>query len=289
MKDQAHKLRDISGSRSKPRFQVISITSGKGGVGKTSFTVNLAYHLHKLGKNVLIFDADLALANIDILLGEKPKYNLLHFLTGEKTINEIIYTSKYGIKFIPAASGFEELANLSLEKQLYLLNSLQEIYYSFDIMLIDTSAGISDSVINFCLASDKTIVLTTPDPTALADSYAISRVLLSYKPLDMELGVVVNMVKNEEEALKIYRGMNSILRSFIGKSISFYGYINKDSKLSDSIRERYILSAVNPNSTYSRNVKKVAENIISGKEFPTESETSFWKKLLTHWKNITLE
>jgi flagellar biosynthesis protein FlhG len=289
MRDQAQKLREIVNMRKKPSFQAISITSGKGGVGKTSFTVNLAYHLQQLGKNVIIFDADLALANVDILLGEKPKYNLMHLLNGEKTINEIIYTSKYGIKFIPAASGFEELANLPVEKQIYILEALQEIYYKFDIMLIDTSAGISDNVINFCLASDKTVVLTTPDPTALADAYAISRVILTYKPIDMDLGVVVNMAEDEEEALKIYKGMNSILRSFIGKSISYYGYIRRDNKLSESIRERYILSAVNPYSIYSKNVRSIAETILSGKEPSTEPNTSFWKKVISYWKNLTIE
>ena len=289
MKDQAQKLREIVNKNNRPKFQVISITSGKGGVGKTSFTVNLAYHLHKLGKRVVIFDADLALANVDILLGEKPKYNLMHLLTGEKTINEIIYTSRYGIKFIPASSGFEELANLPFEKQLYIIESLQEIYYNFDIMLIDTSAGISDSVINFCLASDKTIVLTTPDPTALADSYAVSRILLTNGQMNMNLGVVVNMVNDEEEALKIYRGMNSILRSFIGKGISYFGYIKKDAKLSESVRNRYVLSAVKPNSVYSRNVYQIAQFLLSGKEFPTDTDVSFWKRLFSHWKNITLD
>ncbi|NPA54114.1 MAG: MinD/ParA family protein [Aquificae bacterium] len=289
MKDQAQRLREIVNTRKKPNFQAISITSGKGGVGKTSFTVNLAYHLQKLGKSVIIFDADLALANVDILLGEKPKYNLMHLLNGEKTINEIIYTSKYGIKFIPASSGFEELANLPLEKQLYILEALQEIYYNFDIMLIDTSAGLSENVINFCLASDKTIVLTTPDPTALADAYAISRVILTHKPINMELGVVVNMVEDEEEALKIYKGMNSILRSFIGKSISYYGYIKKDNKLSESVRERYVLSAAYPNSTYSKNVRAIAQTLISGKEPSTEPNTSFWKKVISYWKNLAIE
>ncbi len=289
MKDQAYKLREIVNMRKKPEFQAISITSGKGGVGKTSFTVNLAYHLQNLGKNVIIFDADLALANVDILLGEKPKYNLMHLLNGEKTINEIIYTSKHGIKFIPAASGFEELANLPVEKQLYILEALQEIYYDFDIMLIDTSAGLSDSVINFCLASDKTVVLTTPDPTALADAYAISRVLLTYKPVDMEIGVVVNMVEDEDEAIKIYRGMNSILRSFIGKSINYYGYIRRDNRLTESIRERKILSADYPYSVYSKNVRAVAETLVYEKEVPTETEASFWKKLITYWKNLTTD
>ncbi len=286
MRDQAERLRELSNRENEntQKFQAISITSGKGGVGKTSFTVNLAYHLQKLGKNVIIFDADLALANIDILLGEKPKYNLIHFLRGEKTINEIIYNSKYGIRFIPASSGFEELANLPVEKQLYILETLREIFYKFDIMLIDTSAGLSQDVINFCLASDKTIVLTTPDPTSLADAYAISRVLLTYKSEDLDLGIVVNMVDEEDEAVKIYRGMDSILRNFIGKGIKYYGYLKKDESLVDSVRNRYLLSAVDPSTTYSLNVQQIAKNILEGKTMPQKEEISFWKKLISYWK-----
>ncbi len=287
MKDQAQMLRDMAKSIRPFDFQVISITSGKGGVGKTSFTVNLAYQLQKLGKTVLILDADLALANVDIILGERPKYNLLHLLSGEKNINEIIWESKYGIKFIPASSGFEELANLSKEKQIQILNALQEIYYKFDIMLIDTSAGISENVINFCLAADKTIVITTPDPTALADSYAISRIILTNKPEHLEAGLVVNFVNDEQEAEKIHRGMNNILREFTGKTIKYYGSLRKDKNLSESVKDRYILSAKHPKSPYSIDVEHIARYIIEGK-IPPKKE-SFWNRFLRNLKNLKVE
>ncbi|WP_457640235.1 MinD/ParA family protein [Persephonella sp.] len=287
MRDQAEILRDMVKKVKPFEFQVISVTSGKGGVGKTSFTVNLAYHLQKLGKTVLILDADLALANVDIILGERPKYNLLHLLSGEKNINEIICESKYGIKFIPASSGFEELANLPKEKQVQIFNSLQEIYYRFDIMLIDTSAGISENVINFCLASDRTIVITTSDPTALADSYAISRILLNYKPENMEIGLVVNMVEDEQEAEKIHRGMNNILKEFTGKTIKYYGCVKKDKKLSESVKDRYVLSAVHPKSSYSQDVESIARYIIEGKR-PERKET-FWNRFVKNLKNLRIE
>ncbi|MBK3332202.1 MinD/ParA family protein [Persephonella atlantica] len=287
MKDQAQMLRDMAKSIRPFDFQVISITSGKGGVGKTSFTVNLAYHLQKLGKTVLILDADLALANVDIILGERPKYNLLHLLSGEKNINEIIWESKYGIKFIPASSGFEELANLSKEKQIQILNALQEIYYSFDIMLIDTSAGISENVINFCLASDKTLVITTPDPTALADSYAISRIILTNKPEHLEAGLIVNFVNDEQEAEKIHRGMNNILREFTGKTMKYYGSLRKDKKLSDSVKDRYILSAKYPKSPYSLDVEHIARYIVEGKVL--KKKENFWNRFLRNLKNLKVE
>lgn len=283
MKDQAFDLRKLIKEENND-FQVLTITSGKGGVGKTSFTVNLAYCLQTLGKRVLILDADLALANIDILLDEKPPYNLGHLLTGEKSINEIIYTSRYGIKFIPATSGVEELANLTKEQQLFLINSLKDIYYDFDFMLIDTSAGVDEIVINFCLAADKTAVITTPDPTAIADAYAVSRIISKHKPESLELGLIVNMVSSAEEGEKIYKGMNSILKRFTGKEIEFYGYLRNDEKLTKSIRDRNILFKEDKNSKYSKDIHNFANFLISGKR--KSPETNFWKRVFNSWIKI---
>ncbi len=281
MRDQAYNLRNLIKTDSDSNFQVITITSGKGGVGKTSFTVNLAACLQSLGKNVLILDADLALANIDILLDEKPTYNLGNLLTGEKDINEIIYTSKSGIKFIPASSGVEELANLSPKQQLFLINKLKDIYYDFDYMLIDTSAGVHETVINFCLAADKTTIVTTPDPTAVADAYALSRILIKNKPDDVELGLIVNMVSSPEEGERVYKGMDRILKQFLGKGIEFFGYLRKDDNLVQSIRERKILYQVNPKSKYSRDILNFANYLITGERKPSKS--NFWKRVFTNW------
>ncbi len=284
MKDQAYDLRNLIKNEDDNGFQVVTITSGKGGVGKTSFTVNLAACLQSLGKKVLILDADLALANIDIMLDEKPIYNLGHILTGEKNINEIIYTSKNGIKFIPASSGVEELANLTKQQQLFILNSLKDIYYDFDYMFIDTSAGIHETVINFCLAADKTVVVTTPDPTAIADAYALSRILSKHKPETMELGLMVNVVSSAEEGAKIYKGMDSILKKFTGNGIEFYGYLRKDNNLAKSVRERKILYQVNPRSKYSQDILSFANFLISGKR--KSPEVNFWKRIFNNWIKI---
>lgn len=284
MKDQAYDLRNLIKNEDNNEFQVVTITSGKGGVGKTSFTVNLAACLQSLGKKVLILDADLALANIDIMLDEKPIYNLGHVLTGEKNINEIIYTAKNGIKFIPASSGVEELANLTKQQQLFILNSLKDIYYDFDYMFIDTSAGIHETVINFCLAADKTVVVTTPDPTAIADAYALSRILSKHKPNTMELGLMVNIVSSAEEGEKIYKGMDSILKKFTGNGIEFYGYLRKDNNLVSSIRERKILYQINPKSKYSQDILNFAKFLISGKR--KSPEVNFWKRIFNNWIKI---
>lgn len=288
MKDQARVLRELIKSEyDNDNFQVITITSGKGGVGKTSFTVNLAYALEKLEKRVLILDADLALANVNIMLGEKPEYNLIHVLQGEKSINEIVYISKYGFKYIPASSGIEKLANLSAKEQLYLINSLKDIALNFNFMLIDTSAGISEIVVNFCLSADKTIVITTPEPTSTADAYAISRILLEYKTDMMELGLLVNMVPSVEEAKRIYEGIDRVLRKFTGKGVEFYGYVRKDEKLPLSIKEGFLLLDKNRKTKYSQDVFSFAEFLATGKR--KAQKTNFWQKFFNNLIKIKEE
>ncbi len=288
MKDQAQTLRELIKSEyDNDNFQVITITSGKGGVGKTSFTVNLAYALQKLGKEVLILDADLALANVDVMLGEKPEYTLFHLLYEEKNINEIINTSRYGFKYIPATSGIEKLVNLSPKEQLFLINSLKDIALNFDFMLIDTSAGISEIVVNFCLSADKTIVITTPEPTATRDAYAISRILLDYKTEMMELGLLVNMAPSVEEAKRIYEGIDRVLRKFTGKGVEFYGYVRKDEKVPLSIKEGFLLTDKNPKTKYSQDIFAFAEFLATGKR--KAPKANFWQKFFNNWIKIKEE
>jgi len=159
-------------------IRVISITSGKGGVGKTSITANLAEAFQRLNKRVLILDADLGLANMDIMLGLNPKYTISHVLKGEKTLDEVIITAPGGFKLLPAASGIQELTNLDNGQRLFLLNELDSLHEQFDLILIDTGAGISSNVMYFNYAAMERIVVVTNEPTSLTDAYALIKVLI---------------------------------------------------------------------------------------------------------------
>ncbi len=284
MHNHSYALKHLIKDEGQQGFQVVAISSGKGGVGKSTITVNLAYALQNLGKRVLILDADLALGNVDILLDERPKYNLGDVIAGERNINEVVYTSKYGFKFIPASSGIEKLANLSRQEQLLLMSSLKEIAVDIDFMLIDTAAGIDEKVVNFCLASDRTTVITTPDPTAITDSYALARLLSKYKPTAMELGILVNMVSSIREGREIFLGMNRIFERFTGNTLEFYGCIRADKKVSESIRKRWLTIEKFPNTKFSEDVRSFAEFLLTGEVKPQKD--NFWKRFFSNMVKI---
>ncbi len=284
MHNHSYALKHLIKDEGQQGFQVVAISSGKGGVGKSTITVNLAYALQNLGKRVLILDADLALGNVDILLDERPKYNLGDVIAGERNINEVVYTSKYGFKFIPASSGIEKLANLSRQEQLLLMSSLKEIAVDIDFMLIDTAAGIDEKVVNFCLASDRTTVITTPDPTAITDSYALARLLSKYKPTTMELGILVNMVSSIREGREIFLGMNRIFERFTGNTLEFYGCIRADKKVNESIRKRWLTIEKFPNTKFSEDVRSFAEFLLTGEVKPQKD--NFWKRFFSNMVKI---
>jgi flagellar biosynthesis protein FlhG len=211
--DQAATLRRITGQKkaildtmpkekpviAKHKICIISITSGKGGVGKTSIAANLAYLLARMKKKTLIFDADCGLANIDLILGLTPKYNLYHVLKGEKTLKEIIINGPGGIKILPSSSGIQEMSNLSIEQKLALQDQLDALHARPDFMVIDTSAGISENVMYFNMVAKETIVVVTPEPTSMTDAYALIK-LLYQRHAKKRFRLLLNIVKTENEA-----------------------------------------------------------------------------------------
>jgi flagellar biosynthesis protein FlhG len=209
--DQADILRQIARHQTAPpdnllgekkgaiqsKIRVISITSGKGGVGKTNITANLAYLLAGQKKKTLILDADCGLANIDLILGLTPKYNLYHVLKGERTLREAIVNGPGGIKILASSSGIQEMSSLSMEQKLTLQDELNALQKRPDFMLIDTSAGINDNVLYFNMVAGETIVVVTPEPTSLTDAYALIKVLYQ-RHAKKRFSLLVNMVKNAE-------------------------------------------------------------------------------------------
>jgi len=235
--DQAYRLRDIVKNKNsqdleaaskKINTRVITITSGKGGVGKTNFAINLAIQMSRYNKRVLIIDADFGLANIEVLLGKTPTYTFADMLQGKKEIQEIITDGPMGIKFISGGSGLVEMANLSERQIVSIIDNFQYIDQIADIILLDTGAGISRTVINFIRAANEAIIITTPEPTAVTDAYALLKAANENQQEGTDFGVVVNRVDDIREGAEIYERLSKVSEKFLNKQLSCLGYIPND-------------------------------------------------------------
>ncbi len=249
-----------AGQERQERVRVISITSGKGGVGKTHITANLAYIFSKMNKKTLVFDADMGLANIDVILGLAPKFNLHHVLRGEKTLPEVLVRGPGDVMILPSASGIQEMANLSREQKLTLVDELEEIDGSYDYMLIDTAAGIAGNVMYFNMAAKEIIVVVTPEPTSLTDAYAMIKLL--YQSHDEKrIMVLVNMVKNVTEAKEVFKRLGKATEHFLGLTIEYLGHILHDDKVTEAVRRQRALVELYPQSHAGKCLFTIAEKI----------------------------
>ncbi len=287
--DQAKTLRNIgnvkvseqlSGSTDHPT-RVYAITSGKGGVGKTAVVANTAVSLAKLGKKVLILDADLGLANIDVVFGLAPKYNLNHFFAGENELPEILADGPHGIKILPAGSGVQNFTRLDSQQKLRLLDGLDLMHNDFDYVLIDTEAGISENVTYFNTAAQEILIVTTPEPTAITDAYALMK-LLSTQYHEKRFNLVVNQIQNENEALDVYRKLTMVSNRYLDISIDFLGSVPADRQMVDAIRKQQVIVDLYPSSKISTAFANLAVTICA-EQPPSEAKGGvqfFWKKLL---------
>ncbi len=254
---------DASHHPSPPR--VIAVTSGKGGVGKTNIVTNLAYSLARKGKKVLVLDADLNLANVDVLLGLTPKFNLHHVLLGEKKLKDILVTAPGGFQILPASSGIMELAELSEEQKLFFLSEISALGNIIDIMLIDTAAGINNNVIYFTLAAQEKVVVLSPEPTSLTDAYALIKVLSSLHDVK-RFRILVNSARTEKEAVAVFRQLTLVADRFLGSlSLDYLGFIPFDSKLPQSVRAQRLVVDMSPRSAVSAKFFDLAERLIQEK------------------------
>lgn len=287
--DQAETLRTLNPNKPANRLKdssstitrVYAITSGKGGVGKTAVVANTAVSLAKIGKSVLILDADLGLANIDVVFGLAPPYNLNHFFNGENELEEILVEGPFGIKILPAGSGIQNFTRLDAHQKMKLLDGLDSMHNNFDFVLIDTEAGISENVTYFNTAAQEILVVTTPDPTAITDAYALMK-LLSTQYHEKHFNLVVNQIHSEEEALDVYRKLTMVSNRYLDISIDYLGSIPEDRQMIESIRKQQVIVERYPSSDISCAFTKLAARISSEKA-PTEPKGNlqfFWKKLL---------
>jgi flagellar biosynthesis protein FlhG len=263
-------------------LRVISVTSGKGGVGKTSITANLAVAFQKYNKKVLILDADLGLANMDIMLGLNPRYTISNVLSGEKTLEEVIVPTPAGFKLLPAASGMQELTELDETQKLFLLNELDALHEEFDIILIDTSAGISSNVMYFNFAAMERLVVLTNEPTSLTDAYALIKVLTN-KYNQKRFKVLINLVQDGNEADRIFRSLSIAVDKYLqSPSLDYIGWIPYDKMLPKAIRRQKPLLKTHPNTPASKSIMMLAEKILFHDEEPNfEGDIKFfWRRLL---------
>jgi len=263
-------------------IRVLSFTSGKGGVGKTHIVVNLAYALQQLGARVMILDADLGLANVDVLLGLAPQFNIQHVLEGKKTLSDILIQGPAGITILPASTGVCEVAHISEAQRFHLLDALDELYHDFDYLLVDTGAGISNNVIYFNLAAQDIVIVVTPEPTSLTDAYALMKVLAN-QYAEKHFKVVMNTVADDVEAVESFRRLSMVTERFLNVSLDYLGCIPYDSAFSSAVRQQKPLLELYPSTASAGCFYRLARLLLDspGSAYPKGSIQFFWRRLFT--------
>ncbi len=261
--------------------QVIAVTSGKGGVGKTNVVANLAYSLCRLKRRVLILDADVGLANLDVLLGLIPKYTIQHMLRGERTLEEIIIEGPGGMKILPASSGVQELTELTSQQRMALLSQFESLNESTDVLLIDTAAGISSNVMFFNTMAHEIVVVASPEPTSITDAYAIIKVL-STRYAEKYFHLLVNFVRSESEGLEVYRQLSTVTERFLNLSIRYLGFVPIDVHIQKAVKQQRAVSELFPDCLASRSFLALAEKIanLSVSSTPRGNLNLFWQSLM---------
>ena len=294
MEEQAEDLRELlNGGVSAPesvetsqvsanghKTRIIAITSGKGGVGKTNISVNMAIAYAQLGKKVILIDGDLGMANVNVLLNVVPQYNLMHVINKKKTMKEIILDTEFGIKFIAGANGFSKIANLSVEELEYFAKQFSALGNA-DIIIIDTGAGIANNVLQFVAAADEVYVVTTPEPTAITDAYGIIKIITTEivdRPVNLKL--LVNRVHSADEGKRISERIITIVGQFLGYKVDYIGFVYDDPIVQASVIRQKPFIFVNPTSKPSVCLKHIVGRIEKTDFTGNEGVSNFLKKFL---------
>jgi len=269
--DQAEQLRKLVKKNSQPRniARVITVTSGKGGVGKSSVSVNLAIQLSRMGKKVVIFDADFGLANIEIMLGIRPQYNLADLMFRGKSLQDIITEGPDKIGFISGGSGIQELTRLSRDQIIYLTQKLFQLDKLADIIIIDTGAGIADSVLEFVAASSEVILVATPEPTSITDAYALLKTLnrkSEFSVSNTNISMLANRITSEEDGKELYEKLHVVTDKFLQIPLTYLGGIPHDNNVSKAVIQQKPVTHLYPNSDASKAIIRIAEKICNGSE-----------------------
>lgn len=279
--DQAEMLRKLIKTKGNKKFpfKVITVSSGKGGVGKTNFTSNLAVALSKKGMRVAILDADFGMADVDIIFGIKSKYNIYDMLYKGKSMEDITITTTEGIRIIPGGSGILELSEIEDSKIEKLMQEFSKIN-NIDILLIDTGAGVSKNILNFIELSDEAVIVTNTEPTSLTDAYGLIKVLVNNK-LNSSINIIINRVKNIKEAKETFEKLSRTIEVFLETKVNYLGFITEDSKVGQAVKEQQPFVSAYPKTDASLCMFSISSKILGENDKPKNSSINdYLSKLL---------
>ncbi len=293
MNDQAEKLRRLMSNTisysensrdqiligSEKMAKIISVSSGKGGVGKTNFAINFSIILKRLGYEVAIIDADIGLSNIEILSGVHIKYSISDIIFNNKTIFDIMESGPEGIKLISGGSGFKEFRLFEQENFQLLIKEIEKLQSIVDYIIIDTGAGISKTVIDFIMTTEEVMLLCTPDPTSIMDSYTLIKTIIN-NGFEGKVNLISNLVDSRKEAMDIYKKLHQTIENFLKFEIFYLGYIEKSKLVNTAVRNQIPFVISNPKDQLSKRISTIAMNFIDGASYIKDDRPSFAKKLL---------
>lgn len=286
--DQAEQLRILKASQqSRPLARVITVTSGKGGVGKSNTSINLAIQFRKMDKKVIILDADFGLANIEIMFGAVPKHNLCDLIYQGKNIKEIITWGPMEVGFISGGSGIAGMSNLSRDYLNYIIQNLTELDAIADVIIVDTGAGISDAVLEFLVASGEILLITTPEPTSITDSYSLLKALYRHPRFDenaTKVKMIANRVSRESEGEVLFGKLNAVVERYLKIPMIYLGSVPEDVQLSRAVMQQVPVSLQNPSAKSTAAYERIANKLLDKEEAerqPKRGMTAFFSHIIS--------
>ena len=288
--DQAEQLRRIikgSAPPKRPLARVITVTSGKGGVGKSNTAINLAIQFRRMGRKVIILDADFGLANIEIMFGAVPKHNLCDLIYQGTDIKDIITWGPMEVGFISGGSGIAGMSNLQRDELNYIIKSLSELDEMTDIIIVDTGAGIADGVLEFLVASGEILLVTTPEPTSITDSYSLLKALgrnPRFRPEQTQIRVLANKVADEAEARSLYTKLETVVKRYLKLPISYLGLVPQDNQLAKAVMQQTPVSLDNPKARSAVAYELLAAKLLNkelNKTIPRRGMEEFFSHIMS--------
>lgn len=259
LRNKVDKVKDISQSRMK----IITITSGKGGVGKSNFSTNLAIALANHEKKPIILDADFGLSNVEIIYGQRPAYHMMHLMNNLCTLEELITPTPYGVSFISGGSGIKEMLFLDNTQLNQIGHTLAQLEQLTDLVIIDTGAGINEIVLKFSEMADEVYVIVTPEPASITDAYALIKTVVKDFKLKPKINIVINKANDKEEAHEVYKKISYVSKQFLNIAIDYAGYIPYDPKLFEAVKKQKPVIVYDPQATSSRAYQAIARNLLN--------------------------